>query len=87
MDSELKEKIRAYILENFLFGDTTRTFGDWDSLLGKGIIDSTGVLELVAHLQESYGITVEDEEIMPDNLDSVTNLAAYIQRKTAMVSR
>ena len=86
MENSLKEKVRAYILENFLFGDSSRAFDDSDSLMGNGIIDSTGMLELVTHLQETYGITVEDEEIMPDNLDSVTNLTAYILRKTAMVS-
>ena len=52
-----------------------------DSLLGRGLIDSTGVLELVAFLEEHYAITVEDEEVIPDNLDSVKNVATYVAKK------
>lgn len=54
---------------------------DSDSLLDKGIIDSTGVLELVGHIEESHKIQVEDEELVPENLDSVNNLIKYIERK------
>jgi acyl carrier protein len=55
---------------------------DSDSLLDKGIIDSTGVLELVGFIEEHYRITIEDEELVPDNLDSVNNLVKYIEKKT-----
>ena len=54
---------------------------DSDSLLDKGIIDSTGVLELVGHIEENHKIQVEDEELVPENLDSVNNLIKYIERK------
>lgn len=75
-------EIRRFISENFLFGQE-REFADGDSFLENGIIDSTGVLELVAFLDEKYGIAVSDEELLPQNLDSVANLAAFIARKQA----
>ncbi len=54
---------------------------DSDSLLDKGIIDSTGVLELVGFLEENYHIQIEDEELVPENLDSINNLVKFIQKK------
>ena len=77
-----RPEIRRFISENFLFGQE-REFADGDSFLENGIIDSTGVLELVAFLDEKYGIAVSDEELLPQNLDSVANLAAFIARKQA----
>jgi acyl carrier protein len=73
--------IRQYIIENFLFGDTSKVFTDQDSLLQKGIVDSTGILELINYLQEAFGIMVTDDEILPENLDSVQNLAHFIEKK------
>lgn len=78
---ELKAKIRAYIIENFLFGDATPLTSDSISLLDEGIIDSVGVMELVAFLEQDFGLTVADEELVPENLDSVDNLAGFISRK------
>lgn len=78
---ELKAKIREYIIENFLFGDTSPLTDDGISLLDEGIIDSVGVMELVAFLEQDFGLTVEDEELIPENLDSVDNLAGFISRK------
>lgn len=78
---ELKAKIREYIIENFLFGDTAPLTDDTISLLDEGIIDSVGVMELVAFLEQDFGLTVEDEELIPENLDSVENLAGFISRK------
>lgn len=74
------QDVRSFIKENYLFGQE-RQFEDSDSFLEHGIIDSTAVLELVAFLEENYGITVEDEELTPDNLDSVGSVAAYLRRK------
>ena len=74
-------KIRDFIIENFLFGDSSNGLQDTDSLLEKGIIDSTGVLELVSHLEETYGIRVEDEELIPENLDSIANVTDFLLRK------
>ena len=78
---ELKAKIREYIVENFLFGDAAALTGDSISLLDEGIIDSVGVMELVAFLEQDFELTVEDEELIPENLDSVDNLAGFISRK------
>ena len=79
--NSIREELRTFILETFLFGDDSEGFENADSFMEKGIIDSTGVLELVSHLEQTYGITVEDEEMIPANLDSVDNLAAFVQRK------
>ena len=78
-----KSKIRLFMLENFVVGLDEEELNDDDSFLDHGIIDSTGVLELVAFLEETYGFEVADEEVLPDNFDSINNLAAYIERKRA----
>ena len=76
-----KPEIRNFIVENFLYGQDDN-FGDDISFLEKGIIDSTGVLELVSFVEDKFGITVEDQELVPENFDSVSNLASYISKKT-----
>lgn len=78
--SETRDKIRAFILENFLFGND-KSLNDDISFLDEGIIDSTGILELVSFLEEEFSISVEDEEILPENLDSIKNVVAYLERK------
>jgi len=80
---DLTAKIRAYIVENFLFGDAVPLEDDTMSLLDNGIIDSTGVMELVAFLEGDFGLTITDEELVPENLDSVANLTAFVTRKQA----
>ena len=81
VDEEVKKVVRQYIVDNFLFGSEEEPFGDNDSFLEKGIIDSTGVLELVEFIEENYGINVEDDELVPDNFDSLYNVTVYINRK------
>ncbi len=76
----IAQQVRSFIVENFLLGQDTG-LKDGDSFLEGGIIDSTGVLELVTFLQEQFAITVEDEEVIPDNLDSITNLVTYVASK------
>lgn len=76
----LECSLRTFIRENFLFGADT-PLADDDSFLEMGIIDSTGVLELVDFLQREYGIHVADEELVPENLDSIRNLVVFLQRK------
>ena len=71
------------MLENFVIGLEEEELNDDDSFLDQGIIDSTGVLELVAFLEETYGFEVADEEVLPENFDSINNLVAYIGRKRA----
>ena len=80
MNRVIDEQLRNFIYSNFLLGQDFVLSGS-DSFLEEGVIDSMGVLEVVAFLQETYGITVEDEELTPDNLDSFNNLEAYIARK------
>ena len=76
----VEQQVRRFIVENYLLGQD-KTFEDSDSFLEQGIIDSTAVLELVAFLEETYEIKVEDEELTPDNLDSINSVAAYVIRK------
>jgi acyl carrier protein len=80
---DTKKKLRAFVLEAFLFGDDSEPFSDSDSFMSEGIMDSTGVLELVAFLETEFGIKVQDEEMIPKNLDSLDNLATYIAGKQA----
>ncbi len=78
---QMQEIIRKFIHENFILNEED-PLEDEDSLLEKGVIDSTGVLELVAFIEEEYGITIEDEELIPENLDSIRNIAEFIWQKT-----
>lgn len=78
--SDVKIKIRDFIIENFLFGNDDGLQDD-TSFLEEGIIDSTGVLELVTYLEETFDIQVDDEELIPENLDSINNVADYLERK------
>jgi len=81
----IEQELRTFIIDNFLFGDKNG-FANNDSFLEKGIIDSTGMLELVTFVQQRHGITIEDEELIPDNLDSVERLSTFIQRKLAIAA-
>ena len=74
-------QVRQYILENFQFSTDTSLLGLDDSFLARGLIDSTGMLEVLLFLEESFGIKVADHEMVPDNLDSVNRIAAFIARK------
>jgi len=78
---ELTDQIRRFILENFIV-DGDGNLENGVSLLEEGIIDSTGVLELVAFIEETYHIKVQDEELIPENLDSVNNICRFIQNKS-----
>jgi acyl carrier protein len=81
----IEETIRTYIAENILFGDNGFPYEDDASFLEEGIIDSMGIMELVTFVDESFGIHVEDEEVVPDHFDSVAKLSAYIRRKSSNV--
>jgi len=83
---EIKKKLKAFILDKFLLGNNSNILDD-DSFLEKGIIDSTGVLELVNFIEETFNIRVEDEELIPDNLDSLNKLTTYVGKKTKNVSK
>jgi len=77
----IEAKVREYILDNYLFTDDQNALSSDESFLDKGIIDSTGILEVIMFLEEEFGIKVEDEEMIPENLDSVKNIVAYVNRK------
>ena len=80
---EVREQIRKYIAETFLFSDNGFNMSDDVSFLDEGIIDSMGVLELIMFTEETFNISVDDDEIKPENFDSVNKLYDYIQRKTS----
>ena len=75
-------KIRTYILENFLFDLEEDALQNDTSFLDQGIIDSTGVLELVDWLEDEFELTVTDDELIPENLDSINQISAYIASKS-----
>ncbi len=77
---EIAQQIRTYIVENFLFGDD-QELSNSQSLLEAGVVDSTGVIELVTFLEDSFGVEVADDELVPENLDTIDNIAAFTQRK------
>lgn len=77
---DIKTSIKAFIIDNFLFGAADNLKDD-TSFLEEGIIDSTGVLELITFLEETYEITVDDEELIPENLDSINNVTAFLSTK------
>jgi acyl carrier protein len=76
----IEEQVRHFITENFLFGEEKKV-ADTDSFLENGIIDSTGVLEVVSFVEDTFNIKVKDEEMVPENLDSISNLANFIKKK------
>jgi len=77
-----EEKIKSFILENFLFTDDDSAIGNDESFQERGIIDSTGVLEVILFLEEEFGIKVEDAEMIPENLDSINNIKRFVESKT-----
>jgi acyl carrier protein len=82
MDPNIKVKLREFIKNNFLLGNDSG-LGDDDSFMGKGIVDSTGILEVVSFVEENFDIKIADEDLLPENLDSINNIANYIQRHSA----
>ena len=82
--NELASDLRRFVDDNFLFGVDTE-YSDGDSFLEQGIIDSTGVLELIAHLESTYNIPIGDEDLVPEDLDSITGLTRFIASKRETV--
>ena len=81
--SEVESKVRRFIEDNFLFRDDRAALADSESLLDAGLIDSTGILELVAFLESEFAIQMADAEIVPANLDSIKTIVAYVEGKLA----
>jgi len=78
----IENQIKDYIAKNLLFSDNGFPYPDEASFLDEGIVDSVGVMELVAFVEEEFGIKVDDLEVTPDNFDSVSKLASYVHRKS-----
>jgi acyl carrier protein len=79
--SDIKSQVRTYIVDNFIMGGNGASFKDTDSFMEKHIIDSTGFLELVTYLEDTFKFTVADDEMVPENLDSLSAIDAYVARK------
>ena len=73
--------VREFIVENFLFGEDAAWLKEETSFLDSGVMDSTGILELIAFIQDRFGIVVEDEEVVPENFSSMKGVAAFLARK------
>jgi acyl carrier protein len=86
VEIQVKTQLREFISSNFLYGDDTRMPGDDDSLLEMGVLDSTGVLELIEFLEEDFAITVSEIETVAENLDSISGLARFVLGKTSDTS-
>jgi acyl carrier protein len=80
---EVASRVRGYITENFLYTRPGFTVGDDDSLLGNGIIDSMGVIEVITFIQEEFSITIEDDDITEENLGTLSAIARYVVGKQA----
>jgi acyl carrier protein len=76
----IKSEIRKFVIDTFLFG-SDEDMADGTSFLANGIIDSTGVMELVAHLEKTYRIKIKDDELVPENLDSIDSIAGFLSKK------
>lgn len=81
MDTGVREDLVKFIVANYLFGDVSRIPADEESLVGAGIVDSTGVLELIEFLETHFGIEVLDSETTPRNLGSIASLVTFVERK------
>ncbi len=83
---DIKDKVRSFVVENFLFGDTAYPLADDASLIDNDIIDSTAVLELVAFIEDSFGVAMADADIVPANLDSLSRIAAFVGARSGALA-
>ena len=83
IDPAVAQDIRSFIVESFLLGHDSG-FDNSESLLESGIIDSTGIMHVVAFLEETFGVAIEDDDLVADNLDSVERIAAFVERKRTL---
>lgn len=86
MSDALRDKIRGFILENYLFTTDVSELGLDDSLLDRGIVDSSGMLEIILFLEEEFGVVMKDVEMVPENLDSVNRIVSFLQTKQPKLS-
>lgn len=81
MDTQIQTELTEFIVTNYLFGDVSMTPRDQDSLVEEGIIDSTGILELIEFLESHFGIDVSEAETVPENLGSISSLTEFVMSK------
>lgn len=81
MSDSVQAKVKAFVVDRFLYGQGGDGLSNGDSFLQRNLMDSTGVLELVAWLEETYKISVADQELIPDNLDTIDKIAAFVGKK------
>ena len=81
--TSVEQKLRTIVTETFLIGNSNELHGD-DSFIETGIIDSTGILQLVEFVEQEFGVKVDDEDLVPENLDSINRLVAFVERKKAL---
>jgi len=82
-ENQIKSEVEKFILGNFLFGDSSRMPVSGDSFISKGIMDSTGILELIEFLESTFGFSVAEQETVPQNLDSIDNIVAFVSKRLA----
>ncbi len=85
INTSVLDKITTFIVTNFLFGDLSRKPADNDSLIETGVVDSTGILELIEFLESEFGIEVNEDETIPQNLDGLAVAAHFVERKLKQV--
>jgi acyl carrier protein len=78
---QIEQEVRQFVIENFVFESDNRGFSNHDSFFDTGLLDSMGVLTLVEFVKEKYGISVEDDELLPENWDSVNRIATFVQAR------
>ena len=83
----LRSRVSGFVVENFLFGDERKLIGDEDSFIRTGVIDSTGILELIEFLEDAFDIRITSEETVPQNLDGVNRVVRFIMAKRASSPR
>lgn len=81
MEASLGTTVRTFVVDNYLFGDEAGLPADEESLIETGVVDSTGVLELIEFLEETFGVTVGESETIPQNLGSISNIVTYLAQK------
>jgi len=77
----IKEKVKQFIVENFALGTAPTSLGDDTSLVATGIVDSTGVMELIGFLEQEFRISIDDADLVPENLDSINRMVSFLQSK------
>lgn len=82
-ENDVRPRLRDFVVSNYLFGDESRTPGDGDSLMDQGLVDSTGILELIEFLEDEFSISVTEAETLPENLGSIDGLTRFVSTKLA----